>query len=465
MARIGLPDFRDRASSPGTQLSRSQIASPRDNRDRSKRVAPDLGRQSPDTSNEGLSVWVYALVISAFLPWMFTIGTVVVSPYKLVLLLITVPSIIALITRRPGRIILPDVLVFFFCIWAAAALVFNHGLATSAQAAGVLFLETMGSYAVARNYIRSPSQFRRLAILLFWIMVVLLPLAIAEGISGSAISLELGAKILPTHPIMPVLHRWGLKRVQGVFEHPILFGVTCGGALSLIVMVAGYHLKPARRFWMAIVAVATGGLSLSAGPITAMIAQIALMLFNYVLRSYKSRWTILGTLVLGMYLFISVMSNQSAPAFFISRFAFDEGSAYYRILIWNFGTSSVANHFWFGVGFNRWDRPEWMPPSIDMFWLYNAIIYGLPAALLMAGAFLSSLILVGKATAHSERVKTFKLAYMFTMAGYFTVGWTVHFWGGTYVLFMFLLGSGSWIAHYEDAIGKEPSKRKSTATL
>ena len=31
------------------------------------------------------------------------------------------------------------------------------------------------------------------------------------------------------------------------------------------------------------------------------------------------------------------------------------------------------------------------------------------------------------------------------MTAFFMVGWTVHFWGATYVLFLFLLGSGVWI--------------------
>ena len=35
------------------------------------------------------------------------------------------------------------------------------------------------------------------------------------------------------------------------------------------------------------------------------------------------------------------------------------------------------------------------------------------------------------------------------MTGFFLVGWTVHFWMATYVLFMFLLGSGMWLLEPE----------------
>ena len=31
------------------------------------------------------------------------------------------------------------------------------------------------------------------------------------------------------------------------------------------------------------------------------------------------------------------------------------------------------------------------------------------------------------------------------LVGFFLTGWTVYYWNGVYVLFMFLLGSGAWI--------------------
>ena len=31
------------------------------------------------------------------------------------------------------------------------------------------------------------------------------------------------------------------------------------------------------------------------------------------------------------------------------------------------------------------------------------------------------------------------------MTAFFVVAWTVHFWNATYVLFMFLMGSGVWM--------------------
>src|SRR5690606_11972317 len=119
---------------------------------------------------------------------------------------------------------------------------------------------------------------------------------------------------------------------------------------------------------------------------------------------------------------------------------------FFRLLIWDFGTQSVMNHPWLGVGYGEWDRPAWMPSSIDMFWLYNAIIYGLPAGLLMLGAFLSALISVGRRRGLDPQLYAYRQGFLTVMIGLFLVGWTVHFWNATYVLFMFPLGSGMWLA-------------------
>src|SRR5690606_35923137 len=45
----------------------------------------------------------------------------------------------------------------------------------------------------------------------------------------------------------------------------------------------------------------------------------------------------------------------------------------------------------------------------------------------------------------SKRDEAYRLGYLITMAGFFLVGWTVHFWNATYVLFLFLVASGAWI--------------------
>jgi hypothetical protein len=182
-------------------------------------------------------------------------------------------------------------------------------------------------------------------------------------------------------------------------------------------------------------------------------AQIFLILWDWMLRTNPMRWRLLWALVAAMYMFISMVSNQTVFEFLLTHFSFDQASAYYRVLIWHFGSGSALNHPLFGVGFNRWDRPDWMPGSIDMFWLYHAVLFGIPAGIFMIMSFLTMVFSVGFRKDLDASLIRYRTAFLIAMTGYFLVGWTVHFWNATYVLFLFLLGSGGWLVD----IGKDKS--------
>ena len=94
---------------------------------------------------------------------------------------------------------------------------------------------------------------------------------------------------------------------------------------------------------------------------------------------------------------------------------------------------------------NEWERPEWMPPSIDNFWLFYAVHYGLPAAFLLLLAFLSIFLAVGFRKGLDDKMTEYRTGFLITMTAFFLVGWTVHFWDAAYVLFLFLMGSGVWM--------------------
>jgi hypothetical protein len=67
-------------------------------------------------------------------------------------------------------------------------------------------------------------------------------------------------------------------------------------------------------------------------------------------------------------------------------------------------------------------------------------------------------------------VEQYRLGYLITMCSFFLAGWTVHFWNGTYVLFLFLLGSGYWMLDvkardraFGGAVAPATAQRKSEA--
>ena len=170
------------------------------------------------------------------------------------------------------------------------------------------------------------------------------------------------------------------------------------------------------------------------------------------------RWRIFGISFATIWIFVDIFSNRGFFKVLLNFLAFDANTAYYRLLIWQYAGAVALDHPLFGVGFGRWDRPAWMPPSIDMFWLYQAVIFGLPAAAFMMGGFITMFISIAFHKERNEQRLRYRTAYLIMMTGYFLVGWTVHFWDATYVLFLFLLGSGGWLL--DDVEDQPPSRRR-----
>ena len=83
--------------------------------------------------------------------------------------------------------------------------------------------------------------------------------------------------------------------------------------------------------------------------------------------------------------------------------------------------------------------------SIDNFWLFNAVRYGLPAAILLGLAVLSTFRALALKKGLDERLAAYRTAIMISIFALCTAAWTVAFWDASYVLLLFLLGSGIWI--------------------
>ena len=404
---------------------------------------------------KGLNPLVAVLLFALFVPWLFQVGALIISPYRFLLLLTAIPCLWIWVSGKAGPARLPDFAVLAYAIWGAISLGVNHGGDVGFQSGGVQGMETVGSYFLARTLIRTPEHFRAMCAVLATAILLLLPFALIETVTGQNILLRTYSSVMPSINEFRMPGRLGLERVQSVLDHPILFGVCTGSALALSFAVLGYQEPGWRRWGIALLVALTSFTSLSAGPMSGLVAQMLLLLWGWALRPIKARWTLLLVLIGLALLAIELFAKRPLPNVLFSTIALDGESAYYRVLIWNFGSQSALNHPWFGVGFGMWDHPSWMTQSIDMFWLYPAIVYGLPASAMMFIAFLGSTIGVGRKRNLPPREYSYRMAYLICMAGFFVVGWTVHFWNATYVLFMFLLGSGLWVMDAPEATGIE----------
>ena len=120
------------------------------------------------------------------------------SVYRIVLLVMVLPCLGMWMAGKAGRIRTADIALLLFWFWCTLSLIVIHGMALSVQPSGIVFIETLGPYLLARCYIRDADDFYNVIQLLFRIVVLLLPFAIFEFVSGQNISRELFAAILPT---------------------------------------------------------------------------------------------------------------------------------------------------------------------------------------------------------------------------------------------------------------------------
>ena len=81
--------------------------------------------------------------------------------------------------------------------------------------------------------------------------------------------------------------RLGLTRVQSVFDHPILFGVCTGSIFALVHLVLGYQKSFFQRTLRTGIVGATSILSLSSGPVIAIVAQGFLLSWNSVVTGHQ----------------------------------------------------------------------------------------------------------------------------------------------------------------------------------
>lgn len=392
----------------------------------------------------GLSIFVVLLLIGLVIPSIIQLGPLRLSVYRVVLLLATVPCIYWWLTGRAGRIRLADIAILLAWLWSALSYSILEGVTPMFERNGIYFLETVGTYLMARCFIRNADDFRAMIRVLYWIVILMLPFALYETFTGQPVILNLFGSFTEVPGAIEKEPRLGFYRVQGPFEHQILFGVFCGSILGLTHLVLGYGDSVIVRGGRSFLVFVTAFLSLSSGPVMAQMVQVMLLGWNWMLRNVAAKWKILAGLVGSMTLLIEAVANRSTAELLIHYFAFNSWTAMNRLRIWEYGSANVLNNPLFGLGLDDWARPGWMLASVDMFWLVPAMRNGIPAVAFLLIAWFAILVQAARSQSPDARVTAYRTGYVISMVGIFLAGWTVHYWNATYVLVTFLLGAGAW---------------------
>ena len=129
-----------------------------------------------------------------------------------------------------------------------------------------------------------------------------------------------------------------MDRVQGPFEHPILYGCFVGAAFGMTWYVLCARSSMFTRIFKSALTFFGAALAWSSGPLTALVAQVLLIGWDVTTSWYKKRWVLLAILVAIAWVLVDIVSNRSPPEVFISYLAFNEHTASNRIRI--FGKSA-----------------------------------------------------------------------------------------------------------------------------
>ncbi|MGO4833723.1 polymerase, partial [Rhizobiaceae sp. 2RAB30] len=276
----------------------------------------------PVAGSKRLAWPVVLFIIALLVPWSVLIGPLRLSAYRVVLLVTVLPCLFLWLGGRAGRIRMPDILLLLYCLWCFLSLAAAHGATSGLQSGGIMFIETFGAYLLARCYIRDAVDLKNVIRLVAWVVLLLLPFSLYEAVTGKKLILDTLSAIAPTFQYTVGELRMGLRRVQGPFEHPILYGVFCGSIFAMTNMVLGEG-KSAMSRWLLTASIGfTAFLSLSSAPMAGIALQLSMMLWNWALRQFKYRWKLLWGVALAGFLVVELGSNQTPVQFYISHFTF-----------------------------------------------------------------------------------------------------------------------------------------------
>lgn len=409
-----------------------------------------------------LALFLVALLV----PVKFDIGSLTLTPVRVLLLVAFVPLVIRWLSGAAGRITVADTFILLHCVWIALAIIANNGTERIPYI-GITVIEILGSYLLGRILIRSITDYRIFFRYFMISLAFLAPFALLEMQTARLLLSEIFEPIAATHRKVQGTYeeqRMGFFRAQVVLEHPILFGVFCSIAIANVFYIYREHL--AKSLALTGFAIAMTFTSLSSGPLLAAALQIGMIGWGWVTRN---AWWALAGLMLFAYVVVDVLSNRSPIQVLISYLTFNAHNAYWRLHIWNYASAEVMRNPLFGIGIGSdWTRPDWMgTASVDNFWLVTAMRYGIPGFALLVAGILASLIQIMRQTL-AEDAAALRPGHVIAAIGLLVTLCTVHIWGATGSLVMFYFGAGSWFytGTATAAAGRAPELRRGApATL
>lgn len=400
--------------------------------------APFFGAEAFETWHKRSLLVLFLLCLA--LPIAFEVGGQRLTPLRIYLMVAIIPTIVLCLRQKLGGVTPVDLLFIAFGLLIFVSLVVVHG-ASRIPFAGITAVELVGGYFVGRTLIRNAEAYQWLFRKLFVMLLILAPFALYEHLTTRMLIVEVFDRFFEVPTRDPSARgRIGLERVQGVFDHPILWGLFC--SMIFVNLYTCTRDRGVTRILGVVLVMWLTFMSLSSGPMLAVLLQFCLLFWRWVT---KGRWFLLIALAAAAYVTVDLLSDRTPIRIFIGIVSFNPISAWTRLAQLDAGLASIGNHPIIGIGFNPLPRPHWMSASIDNFWLLIAIKYGMPCVLSIVGGFILHAWMAARAKITQDWLNDIRVGHIVCLVALSFAIWTVHIWGSVSVFVMFYVGAGAWI--------------------
>lgn len=415
-----------------------------------------------------IKIVLFAFVFAVFVPLQFSFSGLVVTLHQLILIAAFVPCIILYcitLYKKKRDWVIADITITLYSLWVSMSIVYVHGLDNQIFTIAFHIVNTLGCYLFGRMLVRDKDMFVFLMRALVFLVILSIPFAVYENLHSIRIINSYFANyglMIDGGNSQNIGLRLGFHRAMLTFDHAILYGVVC----SIVTGVAIYIVSTSwKGRILATVAIGISvGTSISSAAILSYLIQVVLSIVRPAIQKMAERVGYLKislmiiALCLVVYYFVGFNLEKAVTSVSIS-----DQTAVYRLYIYKYGFIEVVNNPLFGIGFNDWVRPSAMTDSIDSFWLFNAMRYGIPAFLLIVITFVIPILLFFKRTKgdHENLISVYTLG----LIGATVALGTVHFWGTAYAFIILFLSSGMFLFRLSDSgIEEKPGRRSGCAS-
>ena len=402
-------------------------------------------------------------MISIFIPveFHYLLGSLRIETYRVILGLALVVSIIN-IRQVLEKADFVDVLLGVFIMLATASLMYNHGVQKGLESSGILAIEVLGSFYLARLFIITPKRYYYVNLGFLMILSVMVFFSLYEAFAKHRILHEWATMLTGNNSLDYRLYthyyiRFGIMRTTNLFAHPILYG-TIGAIFFPFAILLVLNKFKWINFGRALALLIGMITTLSSAPLLAVVFQGATAVLAHNWQGAKRLWSSLTFFAFAIFLLINALSNRGFFAILISYLTFNPVTGYYRMLQWEHSMDDIADNPVMGIGLNDWSRPEWMNSSIDSFWLLVTMQHGVFAGfILLFCSFYAVFSVLGVLHKHHPAVKWMVSSWIMASMSLILIGFTVDYFGKIQPMFFFVLGSISWAKYHEqlnDSVSK-----------